>query len=238
MGNFIFRPKKGSYKITEKGKEWLKKGKNLNLDILKKDKDFIEYKENKEKEKKKRNITLSANNIDEEVSVAPIEKIKSGVLDIEIELQKDILDRLKNSNPYYFEKIILKLFKKMGYGDFETTKKSGDGGIDGVIKQDALGLEKIYTQAKRYTINNVGERDIRGFKGAMDDGEVKKGIFVTTSDFDENARQSAKNSMNKIILISGKELANLMIKYNLGVEIKEVYEIKQINEDFFMDDEL
>jgi len=236
MGNFVYQPKKGYFMITEKGRDWIKKNKKLDFDILKNDPDYIEYKKNVEKNKKVEKEIDSDNNFNNEIT-KPIEKVRSGIQELEFELKRDVLEKLKTTNPYYFEKIILKLFKKMGYGDFETTKKSGDGGIDGIIKQDALGIDKIYTQAKRYTTNNVGERDIRNFKGAMDDGEVDKGIFVTTSDFDEKAKESAKNSRNKIILINGKKLADLMVKYELGIESREKYLIKQIDEDFFLDDD-
>ncbi len=121
----------------------------------------------------------------------------------------------------------------MGYGDFTVTKKSGDGGIDGVINQDKLGLERIFIQAKRYAENNkIREPLIREFIGAMSRG-TKKGIFVTTSTFDESAITKAKDADHVIRLIDGKELTNLMHRYNVGTQIKDTYEVKQIDEDFF-----
>jgi restriction system protein len=162
--------------------------------------------------------------------------IDFGFNDISNLLKSELLEKLKKSNPYYFEKIILRLFQKMGYGDFEETPKSGDGGIDGIINQDALGIERIYTQAKRYTSNNVGERDIRNFIGAMS-GDVAKGIFVTTSDFDRAAYSKVRDARNhKIILINGNKLVELMIKYNLGVQEKSKYLVKEVDEDFFLED--
>jgi len=122
----------------------------------------------------------------------------------------------------------------MGYGEFIETKKTGDGGIDGIINQDQLGLEKIYIQAKRYSENKVREKDIRNFIGAMS-GDTTKGVFVTTSSFDESAQLKAREAHHKIILIDGKKFTDLMYQYGVGVQIKNIYEIKEIDEDFFED---
>ncbi len=122
--------------------------------------------------------------------------------------------------------------KKMGYGEFIETAKSGDGGIDGVINEDKLGLDKIYIQTKRFTEGKVREKDIRSFIGAMS-GDTNKGVFVTTSQFDKQAVEKAKNAHHKIILIDGNKLVNLMHEFNVGIQVKSIYEIKQIDEDFF-----
>ena len=120
----------------------------------------------------------------------------------------------------------------MGYGDFVETSKSGDGGIDGIINEDKLGLDKIYIQAKRYNDNKVREKEIRNFIGAMS-GDTSKGVFVTTSTFDESAVKKAHDAHHTIILIDGNKLVQLMHEYNVGVQIKDTYEIKEIDEDFF-----
>lgn len=120
----------------------------------------------------------------------------------------------------------------MGYGDFVETAKSGDGGIDGIINEDKLGLEKIYIQAKRYNENKVREKEIRNFIGAMS-GDTTKGIFVTTSTFDESASKKAREAHHKIILIDGSKLVDLMHQYGVGVQVSNVYEVKEIDEDFF-----
>lgn len=143
-----------------------------------------------------------------------------------------MLQKLKTIDPYYFEKVILKLLKKMGYGEFIETSKSFDGGIDGIINEDKLGLDKIYIQAKRFTENKVREKDIRNFIGAMS-GDTNKGVFVTTSQFDKGAEQKAKNAHHKIILINGNKLVDLMHEFNVGVQVKLTYDIKQLDEDFF-----
>ena len=120
----------------------------------------------------------------------------------------------------------------MGYGDFIETSKSGDGGIDGIINEDKLGLEKIYTQAKRYNENKVREKDIRNFIGTMS-GDTSKGVFITTSTFDNSAIQKAHDAHHSIILIDGSKLVDLMHQYNVGIQIKTIYEVKELDNDFF-----
>ena len=120
----------------------------------------------------------------------------------------------------------------MGYGDFIETSKTGDEGIDGIINEDKLGLEKIYIQAKRYNANKVREKDIRNFIGAMS-GDTQKGVFVTTSTFDESAIKKAHDAHHTIILIDGKKLVDLMYQYGIGIQVSNVYEVKEVDEDFF-----
>ena len=120
----------------------------------------------------------------------------------------------------------------MGYGEFKETPKTGDGGIDGIINEDKLGLDKIYIQAKRYGENKVREKDIRNFIGAMS-GDTSKGVFVTTSNFDKGAMKKANDAHHKIILIDGKKLVDLMHEFNVGIQIKSIYEIKELDQDFF-----
>ena len=120
----------------------------------------------------------------------------------------------------------------MGYGDFIETKKTGDGGIDGIINQDQLGLSKIYIQAKRYADNKVREKDIRNFIGAMS-GDTVNGVFVTTSKFDEGAISKAKAAHHKIVMLDGRKLVDLMYQFGVGVQTTNTYEMKQVDEDFF-----
>lgn len=163
---------------------------------------------------------------------SPQDLIDSGVSTIEAEVKTELLEKLKEVDPYYFEKVILILLKNMGYGDFVETIKSGDGGVDGIINEDKLGLEKIYTQAKRYNENKVRERDIRNFIGAMS-GDTTKGVFITTSSFDEGAVRKAREAHHTIVLIDGDKLVDLMYQYNVGIQTKDVYEIKELDNDFF-----
>tara|TARA_B100000768_G_C11198338_1_gene340556 strand:+ start:22 stop:912 length:891 start_codon:yes stop_codon:yes gene_type:complete len=225
QGKFVIYPKRGEVQITQKGKETLKGG-NLTLQDLKKDIDFLEY---------RKLSKLKKENEPEEVNVenaSPQDLIDSGFTKIKSEVKTELLEKLKGIDPYYFEKVILILLKKMGYGDFIETTKSNDGGIDGVINEDKLGLDKIYIQAKRYGENKVREKEIRNFIGAMS-GDTKKGVFVTTSDFDIKAVKKADDAHHSIILINGTKLVDLMHQFNVGIQIKTVYEVKELDNDFF-----
>ena len=151
---------------------------------------------------------------------------------IDVQVKDELLEKLKTIDPFYFERVILILLKKMGYGDFIETSKTGDGGIDGIINEDKLGLDKIYIQAKRYGENKVREKDIRNFIGAMS-GDTQKGVFVTTSTFDSAAAKKAHDAHHTIILIDGQKLVDLMYAYNVGIQIKSTYEVKVLDNDFF-----
>lgn len=225
QGKFVNYPKRGEVQITSKGKEILKIEK-FTLQDLKKDNDFLEY---------RKLSKLKKENDVEEVNVenaSPQDLIDSGFTTIKSEVKAELLEKLKGIDPYYFEKVILILLEKMGYGDFIETTKSNDGGIDGVINEDKLGLDKIYIQAKRYGENKVRETEIRNFIGAMS-GDTKKGVFVTTSDFDIKAVKKANDAHHSIILINGTKLVDLMHQFNVGIQIKTVYEVKELDNDFF-----
>jgi restriction system protein len=224
---FVYRPERSIVQITEKGKKILESG-QLSLVDLKKDPDYIEA-ENLRKSQK--NLKDSSNFNDEDT---PEDVLEKGFTSIEEQTKQELLIKLTTQvNPYDFEKIILKLFKKMGYGDFIETKKSHDGGIDGIINQDELGLEKIYIQTKLYQKDNIIRKTaITNFIGAMS-GDTNKGIFVTTSSFDSKAEQKAHDAIHSITLINGEKLVDLMYKFGIGVQVKSIYEIKGIDEDFF-----
>ncbi len=224
-GGLVSFPERGMVQITEKGKN--SNFEKLQLKDMENESGIMDF---YTEEKKKGTLP------DFQISNStPQDLIDKGFSQIESQVKNDILERLKSIDPYYFEKVILILLKRMGYGDFIETSKSGDGGIDGIINEDKLGLDKIYIQAKRYTDNKVREMDIRNFIGAMS-GDTTKGVFVTTSDFDKGAVQKARDAHHTIILINGEKLVDLMHQYNVGVQIKETYEVKQLDEDFFEGD--
>ena len=227
MGKFVFYPKRGMVQIGEKGKQALASGQML-LSDLQNDPDFIQHRASA-KSRKKDETELETIDVD---NASPQDLIDTGFETIETEVKTELLDKLKELDPYYFEKVILILLKKMGYGDFIETSKTGDGGIDGIINEDKLGLEKIYTQAKRYNENKVREKDIRNFIGAMS-GDTSKGVFITTSTFDDSAIKKAREARHSIILIDGLKLVDLMHQYNVGVQVKTIYEVKEIDNDFF-----
>lgn len=223
-GEFIEYPERGYVKITQKGLS--QKNKLLLTDIVE-DKSLFKFYQ--EESSKNPNIDSSLNELK---SSSPQDLIDEGFQRIESDIKNDLLQKLKTIDPYFFEKVILKLLNKMGYGEFIETSKSSDGGIDGIINEDKLGLDKIYIQAKRFSENKVREKDIRNFIGAMS-GDTNKGVFVTTSQFDKAAEQKAKDAHHKIILIDGQKLVDLMHEYNIGVQIKTTYAIKQLDQDFF-----
>ncbi len=223
-GGYIFYPERGNVKITEKG---LKQKSELTLKNIVEDSGTLNFYTEENTKSKKENLEFK-----EIVTSSPQDLIDKGFTQIESEVKNDLLEKLKSIDPYYFEKVILILLKKMGYGEFIETSKSGDGGIDGIINEDKLGLDKIYIQAKRFSENKVREKDIRNFIGAMS-GDTNKGVFVTTSLFDIGAIEKAKNAHHKIILLDGNKLVDLMHEFNVGIQIKSTYEVKQLDEDFF-----
>lgn len=234
MAKFVDYPKRGMVQITTKGKNKLSSG-SLSLQELKEDKDYLKYRKAVKSEKEnKEELELKLDSVEVE-NASPQDLIDSGFSSIEIEVKTNLLERLKEIDPYYFEKVVLILLKRMGYGDFIETSKTGDGGIDGIINEDKLGLEKIYTQAKRYNENKIREKDIRNFIGAMS-GDTSKGVFITTSSFDDSAVRKAREAHHTIVLIDGAKLVDLMLQYNVGVQIKTIYEVKEIDNDFFEDE--
>lgn len=223
-GGYILYPVRGSVQITDIGKNSVTEKLTLS-DVQSRNGINEFYKIESEKLKKPKNIEIE--------NSSPQDLIETGIIDIESQVKSDLLERLKGTDPYYFEKVVLLLLQKMGYGDFVETKKSNDGGIDGVINEDKLGLERIYIQAKRYDSNKVREKDIRNFIGAMS-GDTMKGVFVTTSEFDKGAVKKSNEAHHTIILIDGKKLVDLMHEYSVGVQIKETYEVKELDEEFFI----
>ena len=155
-------------------------------------------------------------------------------------LADEVIEHVKNCSPAYFEQLVVQLLLKMGYGGSrqeagEALGRSGDGGIDGIINEDRLGLDAIYLQAKRWE-GSVGEGPIRDFKGALDAKGAQKGVFITTSTFTPAAQQAARTSRSyKIVLIDGPRLAELMIEHDLGVSVAASYHLKRIDSDFFTD---
>lgn len=157
------------------------------------------------------------------------------------ELKAELIERIQTGSPDFFERLIVRLLTKMGYGgSIENTGRaigrSGDGGLDGLIDQDTLGLDRVYVQAKRYaTGNNVGPGAIRDFFGGLDRVRATKGVFVTTSDFTKDARETAGQLSRRIVLIDGLGLADLMVRFNVGCQIEETFHLQRIDEDFFED---
>ena len=158
---------------------------------------------------------------------------------IDASLAQELLDRIRAAPPDFFERLIVSLLLSMGFGGSAADAGraiggSGDDGVDGVIDQDALGLDRVYIQAKRYANgNNIGPGAIRDFFGSLDRHKASKGLFVTTSTFSPSARETAEFLSKRIVLIDGEQLAKLMIRHNVGCRIEDTLHIKKIDEDFF-----
>ena len=169
----------------------------------------------------------------------PEEELNRIVRQLRNELEADILDRVREAPPAFFEQVVVDLLIAMGYGGGDAergrvTGRSGDGGIDGTIREDALGLDEVYVQAKKYADGNtVGEGDLRNFAGAIDAAGTTKGVFVTTSGFTNAAKNYVARSPKRIVLIDGEELARLMVVHSIGVRTRIRHEIKRIDEDYF-----
>ncbi|MFY7669788.1 restriction endonuclease [Tenacibaculum sp. MEBiC06402] len=227
-------PERGVYKITEDGKKFLDT--NPSKLRMKELEQFPQYQEWRktfsETGVKQKENTNKEEQTPEEVLAATVTELKN-------ELATELLDKLKENSFQYFENFVIRLLQKMGYGEFredasQHTGKSGDDGIDGIISQDRLGLENVYIQAKRFTNNSVGSPEIRNFIGSLALQGVNKGVFLTTSRFSSSAIQTAQDSkQQKIVLIDGKELTELAIEYNLGVQVAETIQIKKIDLDYF-----
>ncbi len=171
----------------------------------------------------------------------PDEIMRSAHQEVELSLRQELLDRVIAAPPDFFERLVVNLLVAMGYGGSledagRALGKSGDGGVDGVIDQDALGLDRVYIQAKRYQQGNtVGGREIRDFFGSLDRFKAAKGLFVTTSDFTKDARETAGQLSKRIVLIGGDQLAALMVRYDVGCRAEETLYVKTVDEDFFPD---
>lgn len=168
----------------------------------------------------------------------PLEVIVEAVRESNEALAIDVLQRVLDQKPVFLEQLVLDLLTAMGYGGragaAEHWGRSGDGGIDGVVRQDVLGLDRVYVQAKRYAADHaVGRPDIQGFVGALHGQQADRGVFITTSRFSAEARSYVERIPNRIVLIDGRRLAELMILHNVGVQDESTFVLKRIDEDFF-----
>jgi restriction system protein len=178
--------------------------------------------------------------VETEITNTPEEVLYSTFQSINTVLAEDLIDIVKSCSPAFFERLVVELLLAMGYGGSRTEAgraigQSGDGGIDGIIDEDKLGLDSIYIQAKRWE-GTVGRPEIQKFVGALQGNRAHKGVFITTSGFTKEAQEYVKNINNKVVLINGFSLARLMIENNVGVSVAATYEVKKIDTDYFIDD--
>lgn len=233
VAGLLQRKDRGVYIISEGGKKALR-DMPIDLKYLERYPEYKEWIENKKPDLKE--TSQEINRFESETVYLPKEEILEKLQkDMKTELENELIERLKNIDPYKFEVLVLELLKKMGYGEPETTQKTKDEGIDGVIKADKFGFDEIYIQAKRWK-STVGIEVINTFIGALTGKGASSGVIITTSNFSRDAEMAVERiraSGMKIVLIDGKRLVNLMIEHNVGVYVKYTYEIKAIDENFF-----
>lgn len=174
---------------------------------------------------------------EESGALDPTEQVNEGIERIHRQVAGDLLQRMHSQSPSFFESAVVQLLVKMGYGGADAravvTAKSNDGGIDGIIDQDTLGLSRVYVQAKRYALDATIDRPaIQSFVGALD-GQAGSGVFITTASFTRGARDYAESRSTRVILIDGQRLAKLMIQYGVAVQVQQTLTIVEIDEDFF-----
>ena len=226
-------PKRGYVKITDRGLDVLKKNpEKIDKKFLYRFPEFVKFRSIKKE------ISKDPSEKDEDLEdlKTPQDLMDEGYKSIKADLTQDLLEKLRSVDPSFFEKIIVDLLSAMGYGKSRVTKRSHDGGIDGEVDQDKLGLDKIIFQAKRYAENNpVTASNVRDFVGTLHlpTNGANKGIFVTTSRFPSGTEDILKGTLKNIVLIDGIKLAELMIEHNVGVSKETSYQIKKIDSDFF-----
>lgn len=226
--------RRGYFKITPNGLEVLQKNPNkIDRDYLMQFSSFLDFMASIKKENQDVQPAASSPETPEEV-------FESAYQNLNQELSRELLELLKKSSPQFFEKLVIELLVSMGYGGSlkdagQAIGRSGDEGIDGIIKEDRLGLDVIYVQAKRWQ-GTVGRPEIQKFAGALQGKRAKKGIFITTGTYSNDAEAFALNIDSKIILIDGEKLAYLMIENNVGVAPVASYELKRVDADYFLEE--
>ena len=234
----IERPRRGVYRLMPEGKNLLSQSRSrIDLKLLQQYPSYIEWK----KQWAAPALSSGTEAVEQpsDSKETPDQSLDTAVRELRSTLEEEVLDRLRKAAPAFLERSIRDLLIKMGYGGGDPTMGlvvggPGDGGIDVRIREDALGFDEVYVQAKKYKEgNNVGREELQKFAGAIDPAGTNKGVFVTTASFAQPAKDFVKQCPKRIILIDGKELARLMIHHGVGVQTRERYEIKRIDEDYF-----
>lgn len=235
-------PVRGKFQITDTGRTLLKEQPaKIDVALLKGYPAFLEFWNGTEKAD-----TVPAAPASAEAQIAeqtPEELIASAHEQLRKQIQSELLAKVMSCSPAYFERLVVRLLTVMGYGGSladagSAIGRTGDGGIDGEIKEDKLGLDRIYIQAKRWGTNTVSSSDVREFIGALAMKKARKGVLITTSKFTKDAIACASNLEKNVILVDGDRLSELMFEYGLGVTTESTYQVKRIEHDFFDEDEM
>ena len=236
QAGLLYSAKRGILQITDRGADLLRQSPaKIDVEFLRQFKEFREF---QVRRRTKDADTSGVLDISTEMSdQTPEDALATAYSTLRNNLEADLLEQVKSMSPAFFERVVIDLLVAMGYGGSRqdaasAVGKSGDGGIDGIIKEDRLGLDVIYVQAKRWD-GTVGRPEIQKFAGALQGQRANKGVFITTSVFSKDAEDYANIISSKIILLDGKQLAKFMVDHNVGVAQVGVYEIKKIDSDYF-----
>ncbi len=231
------RLRRGVYRLTQEGERLLsRKPSRIDLNLLGEYPDFTDWLRRANGPSPSKGVASKQNG---DVTDTPEEVLDRAAQQLTSALEADVLHRVRDAAPAFLERVVVDLLIAMGYGGGDATMgrvtgRSGDGGIDGTIREDALGLDEVYVQAKKYAEGNaVGESDLRNFAGAIDAAGTTKGVFVTTAGFTRAAKAYVARSPKRIVLIDGAELARLMVRYGVGVRTRTLHKIKRIDDDYF-----
>ena len=236
ISKLIERPKRGYCRITETGRSLLGDSEGVKQYVKQK---IVEHELEKKAKKAEQNTEITNEVLTSEIT--PDEALTQAALNIRQNVYEDILDTILSKTPYEFEKLVVKLLEKMGYGGAvqdagQVTQQTNDGGIDGIIKEDVLGLGRIHIQAKRYKRDStIGREDVQKFVGALAVAQSNKGIFITTSSYSKGALEYAKNlnGTTSVVLIDGDKLAEYIYDYGLGMHTEQTVVIKRMDSDFW-----
>jgi restriction system protein len=227
-------PKRGYFQITDRGREVLEDNPSrIDMKFLRQFPEYIEFRETV------RETTEEEIQEEDLEGLTPEEALENAYQRIRMDLSEELLSYVLSSTPGFFEKLVVELLVKMGYGGSQrdaarAVGQSGDEGIDGIIDEDRLGLDTIYVQAKKWNKStSIGRPEIQKFVGALQGQRAKKGIFITTTTFSKEAREYASNIDTKVVLIDGARLTDLMIDHDVGVTARAQYELKDLDTDYF-----
>lgn len=231
-------PQRGVYRITQRGRDYLASHNSMRKVDLMQYPEFASYALGTGSSSTQTSAATSSHEVANE-DLTPTEQLERAYNSINDDLAADLLQKTLEQSPYFFEHLVVDLLVKMGYGgsfanSAQVTQYVHDDGIDGIIYEDKLGLDKIYIQAKRYKLDNtIGKPQIQQFSGALDEQKASKGVFITTSSYSKEARSYVEKLNKKIVLIDGQELARYMIEFNVGVSTRKIYEVKRLDTDYF-----
>lgn len=228
--------RRGFFRITERGQSVLaSKPERIDVKYLEQFPEFVAFRELRHERPDEAPLPITVAS-----DATPEEALDSAYGRLRLDLEAELLDQVKGASPSFFERLVVELLVRMGYGGTlrdagQAVGKSGDGGIDGIIKEDRLGLDVIYIQAKRWD-STVGRPEVQKFAGALQGHRARKGVFITTSSFSADAVDFASRIDSKIVLIDGAALARHMIDHNVGVSVARTYEVKRIDSDYFSEE--